>query len=1000
MSKNTNLSFLTDFLTADIVNSRVGMNNVSPQSTFDVTGTGKFSGVLTLGSTVSNGTYTYTLPSATGTLALVGGSGVGTVTSVAAITLGTSGTDLTSTVANGTTTPVITLNVPDASVTARGVITTGTQYIAGLKIFTSTIVANVDLQLPAAGTASTTFIKNINGTGLASFGSNGFGFNNADNIYFSGSNKGGGVFAFSNTGTQIYTLQNASGTLAFTSQIPTNAVGGTGTLNTIPKFTAATTIGNSNIFDSGSIIYNTNPAAGTFAWQFNGSTVTGQSYGAQVIAGTNASDIGFKVMNAAASINYLIVRGDGLVTLTGALNGTSAVFSSTLTSVGATINGANNAIIDLYNTALADTNARNWRIVTNDSAWGSIEFKVSTLYNNAPSSTKLTLASTGAATFSAATAAITLTANGAANQWTTKILASSTTSQSYGLTVQAGTNASDIAFQVIPVSGSGSLLQILGNGNLGLGVTPSAWGSPFVVSQYPYGSYFGGTTTGGTVMGNNNYYNGSSYIYQNSDFATQYQQASGTHFWRTAPSGTAGNAITFTQAMTLTSGGNLLVGTTTDAGYKLDVNGTGRFSGNVIIDGTSNGYLTLNATSTGGNESGIFFQVGGGNKWENYTANNDTALNWYSYANSTIVFKLASTGAATFSSSVTATSGTFYVGDSINGTYFLGGSGNTARQLKFSTSTTTNIGDTHTIDAQSSSGVLNFAITSAPKMTIANNGNVGIGTASPATLLHLSSASAAYQLRLESTTGTNAAYLGFKNTGGQYYIGADNSAGSGLFVTGGSAYAFSIVAEGSRDIILGNNNTERMRIDSSGQTFTISTGTAFSAGVTASAGTSTAIYVGRYGGTAGNFNSGTVSYVVWSNGNVVNTNNSYGSYSDIKLKENIEDATPKLDDLMKVKVRNYNLIGDDKKQIGVIAQELEEVFPAMIDESEDFEEVEVPQVDEEGNEVLNEEGEVVTENKRVSKGTTTKSVKYSVFVPMLIKAIQELKTEIDKLKNS
>jgi len=44
----------------------------------------------------------------------------GTVTSVAALTLGTSGTDLTSTVANGTTTPVITLNVPTASATNRG----------------------------------------------------------------------------------------------------------------------------------------------------------------------------------------------------------------------------------------------------------------------------------------------------------------------------------------------------------------------------------------------------------------------------------------------------------------------------------------------------------------------------------------------------------------------------------------------------------------------------------------------------------------------------------------------------------------------------------------------------------------------------------------------------------------------------------------------------------------------------------------------------------------
>ena len=48
------------------------------------------------------------------------GKGSGTVTSVAALTLGTTGTDLSSTVANGTTTPVITLNVPTASATNRG----------------------------------------------------------------------------------------------------------------------------------------------------------------------------------------------------------------------------------------------------------------------------------------------------------------------------------------------------------------------------------------------------------------------------------------------------------------------------------------------------------------------------------------------------------------------------------------------------------------------------------------------------------------------------------------------------------------------------------------------------------------------------------------------------------------------------------------------------------------------------------------------------------------
>ena len=70
MSKNTNLSFLTDYITADITNGRIGINNASPTVAFDVVGATKITGVLTLTSTISNGTYTYTLPSATGTLAL------------------------------------------------------------------------------------------------------------------------------------------------------------------------------------------------------------------------------------------------------------------------------------------------------------------------------------------------------------------------------------------------------------------------------------------------------------------------------------------------------------------------------------------------------------------------------------------------------------------------------------------------------------------------------------------------------------------------------------------------------------------------------------------------------------------------------------------------------------------------------------------------------------------------------------------------------------------
>ena len=100
-------------------------------------------------------------------------------------------------------------------------------------------------------------------------------------------------------------------------------------------------------------------------------------------------------------------------------------------------------------------------------------------------------------------------------------------------------------------------------------------------------------------------------------------------------------------------------------------------------------------------------------------------------------------------------------------------------------------------------------------------------------------------------------------------------------------------------------------------------------------------------------------------GNVVNTNNSYGSSSDERIKDNIVDTTPKLNDLMRVKVRNYNLkIKPDEKHIGVVAQELETVFPALVEE------------DSEG----------------------IKGVKYSVFVPMLIKAIQEQQAIIESLK--
>ncbi len=114
-------------------------------------------------------------------------------------------------------------------------------------------------------------------------------------------------------------------------------------------------------------------------------------------------------------------------------------------------------------------------------------------------------------------------------------------------------------------------LRITSTGNLGLGVTPSAW-SGVKALQIGNGSL---AATGNFVtIKSNVFYDGVDRYISNS-FASDYYQLSGQHVWQTAPSGTAGNAITFTQAMTLTSGGNLLVGTTTDNGARLQVSITG-----------------------------------------------------------------------------------------------------------------------------------------------------------------------------------------------------------------------------------------------------------------------------------------------------------------------------------------------------------------------------------------------------------------------------------------
>jgi hypothetical protein len=178
-----------------------------------------------------------------------------------------------------------------------------------------------------------------------------------------------------------------------------------------------------------------------------------------------------------------------------------------------------------------------------------------------------------------------------------------------------GVASGSLAFWTTDSTGTAAeRMRLDSSGNLGLGVTPSAWTRKALQLGDAAAAYVANNSGGATVLATNMYFDGGN-KYATSAAAARYSVGAGSHEWYTAASGTAGNGISFTQAMTLDSSGNLGIGatapqnklqvvTTTRPQFSVSYNGT---TGLYLEDGTNSSWKSWKLSTSFGNGSDLSF---------------------------------------------------------------------------------------------------------------------------------------------------------------------------------------------------------------------------------------------------------------------------------------------------------------------------------------------------------------------------------------------------------
>ena len=603
MSLPENLGRLSSALTSDAsLNIGVG---VTPSGSFklEVSTTSKFTGVATFGSTLSNGTYSYTLPSATGTLALT--------SAIPANPVGGTGTTNYLPKFTATTTIGDSLFYDNGTLTAVGNRVSTNSFVGLVRNFNvlgtdaavrvarytdsyATLHPTVEMLNYSDDGVYRRFYWDNFVNGSDSYGirqrltgggptTNGTVIDQTRLTIFSGGNVGINTTTDAGYKLDVNGTVNLSGALSGTSATfsGTNAniqLGATAAIATsdnlrhifagIGAFIGQDANGEANIGNN--IYYSTGFKRRVTGFASNVRFNDGNIY--LQVAASGAAD------SAITWTNALTIASTGEATFS------SSVTTGATSTLKATGNSFTNGSLILKNSD-GTTNT----YLTN--AGGGFY-----LSNNGTTA-NLSILSTGEATFSSSIAAGSDISANAGSSLRVYRPDSSYPSASWFWNI----NMSSGNLLGFAVNGGTSKMVIDISGNVGIGVTPSAWASAFKALQVGTASLSQNNNT--TAYIGSNWVSesgGDKYITTNA--AAVYAQNSGEHIWYTAPSGTAGNTVTFTERMRILSGGNVLINCTSVPSSSVS---------GFVINGASSGNISSSGSSTGAYNHFLFYNGNG-----------------------------------------------------------------------------------------------------------------------------------------------------------------------------------------------------------------------------------------------------------------------------------------------------------------------------------------------------------------------------------------------------